>query len=63
MKIIKIIKHATNHDDICDSPLILNRDIKNESNVMNSILSLSCIKFFIIVNENYKIYEQSWYYL
>lgn len=56
MKIIKIIKHITNRNDIYDSPLILNRDIENESNVMNSILSLSFIKFLIIMNENYKIY-------
>lgn len=56
MKIIKIIKHITNPNDIYDSPLILNRDIENESNVMNSILSLSFIKFLIIMNENYKIY-------
>ena len=60
MKIIKCIKLIWNLDIICDSPLILNsEDIENESNIMNSILCLSFIKFLIIVNENYKTYEQS----
>ena len=47
----------SNLDIICDSPLILNSDIENESNIMNPILYFSFIKFLKIMNENYKMYK------
>lgn len=50
---MKIIKLMSNLDIIYDFPLILNSNIENESNIMNSMLCLSFLKFFIIINENY----------
>lgn len=46
---MKIIKFMNNLDIICNSPLILNKDIENESNIMNSILS-----FFYKISHNHE---------